>query len=305
MRDADIAMYLAKAGGKRQSVLFDAALHRDTVRDLDFRADLARAVRDGEFDVHYQPVVDLRSGVIRGAEALVRWRHPSRGVIGPSEFIAIAETTGDILVLGRWVLEHATASAARWPRGPAGDSLPVSVNVSAVQLADPTFPDTVTAALDSAGLPPARLILEITETAFVSLDVSLPALQRLSASGVQVAIDDFGTGHASLNQLARLPFDIIKIDHSFVTDLTDSRTAALVKTIVALASQFGASAVAEGIETEEERAQLIAMGCREGQGFYFGHPLAELDFVALLTPGAPTLSSQTAPLAIEPIRARF
>ncbi len=288
MRDADIAMYLAKTGGKHRSVRFDGARHRDTVRDLDYRVDLARAVRDREFELRYQPIVDLQSGVVGGAEALVRWRHPTRGLIHPSEFIAVAEATGDILGLGRWVLEEACARAADWPRGHARNAVSVSVNVSAVQLADPKFAAMVTAALASAGLPPERLILEITETAFVSLDVSLPVLRRLPATGVQLAIDDFGTGHASLNQLASLPFDIIKIDRSFVTRLSDSRTAALVETIVSLASRFGASAVAEGIEKEEERAQLLALGCRVGQGFYFGHPLAEPDFVTLLTDGAPS-----------------
>jgi EAL domain-containing protein (putative c-di-GMP-specific phosphodiesterase class I) len=285
MRDADIAMYLAKGAGKRQSILFDATRHRDTVRDLDYRVDLARAVRDREFELRYQPVVHLGSGVVRGAEALVRWRHPARGLIGPSEFIPVAEATGDIVELGRWVVQEACARAARWPRGHDGDALSVSVNVSAVQLADPAFTDTVAAALASAGLPAERLTLEITETAFVALDVSLPVLRRLSTMGVRLAIDDFGTGHASLNQLASLPFDVIKIDRSFVTRLSDHRTAALVETIVALASRLGATAIAEGIESENERARLLGLGCHEGQGFYFSHPLVERDFLTRLTSG--------------------
>jgi predicted signal transduction protein with EAL and GGDEF domain len=252
LRDADAALYRAKARGRGRSELFDAPMRAQAIA------------------LHYQPVVDLASGETLAHEALMRWRHPVRGAVSPGEFIPVAEESGLIVPLGRWALDEACAwAAALGPGGP-----PVSVNLSARQLANPTILDDVAVALEGSGLPAGRLWLELTETAlFEEADAPLPVLHELKAIGVQLVLDDFGTGYSSLAYLQRFPLDALKIDRAFVAEMTqDARAAALVEAIATMARSLGLTVVPEGIETEAQREALLALGCRYGQGFLFGRP---------------------------------
>jgi EAL domain-containing protein (putative c-di-GMP-specific phosphodiesterase class I) len=238
------------------------------VRDLD---------HDRDLHLVYQPIVDLRSGNLIGAEALLRWTHPTLGAIPPAVFISVAETSGAIIDIGRWVLRKACESAAQWGTFD-GRPIALSVNVSARQLESPAFVDDVIAALSDAGLEPQDLVLEVTETAVLENHAAaVGALTVLAERGVRIAIDDFGTGYATLTYLKQWPVDIIKIDRSFIAGLgIDEHDTAIVANVVNLGYALGVQVTAEGVETTEQRDQLIALGCTHGQGFLFGKPNEEL-----------------------------
>jgi diguanylate cyclase (GGDEF)-like protein/PAS domain S-box-containing protein len=274
LRDADVAMYMAKTLGKNQMVVFKAAMQQRVAKRLRLETQLRRAVELGQFELHYQPFQDLRSGRIVGAEALVRWRHPRRGLLAPSEFIPAAEETGLIVPLGRWILEDACAQASRW-RSLYGSAAPsVSVNLSPRQLQDPDLVASVSRTLSKAGLDGGALHVEITESLLMSdSDLASRKLAELRALGVGVAIDDFGTGYSSLAYLRRYPVDVLKIDQSFVAPLLEgARPAALVRSIIQLARALEVTTVAEGVENAEQAGILRHLGCHIAQGFFLCRP---------------------------------
>jgi diguanylate cyclase (GGDEF)-like protein/PAS domain S-box-containing protein len=270
VRDAEAAMYIAKQQGKGGYACFAPSMHEALVRKLEFTAELRAAVERAEFAVHYQPIVELADGRITGAEALVRWHHPTRGMVSPVEFIPVAEQTGLIVPLGRWVLEEACRQAARWQE--AG-FFKVNVNLSVRQLHEPGFLAEVVGALDRTGLPPRALCLEITETFLADEEGQGSALLgELKRVGVQLAIDDFGTGYSSLSRLQQYPLDTLKIPKPFVDGIAGGNTA-LARAIADLAGTLGLDVVAEGIETADQWAELRRLGCRYGQGFHFARPM--------------------------------
>jgi diguanylate cyclase (GGDEF)-like protein/PAS domain S-box-containing protein len=275
LRDADTAMYAAKRAGGNRVQMFTASLHGAAVRTHELETELRRAVRDNGLRLVYQPVVDLATGRVSGFEALVRWYHPQRGSIRPSEFVAVAEESELIVELGTWVLRRALTDAASWPRGGTVPTT-VAVNVSPRQLMTPGFPELVQALLAETGLPGDQLCLELTETALVGDVVPVvAALRALRDLDVRLAIDDFGTGHASLSYLTQFPVDTVKVDQSFVAGVaTDAGSAAIVGGVVAMAHAFGLRVVAEGAETPEQLAQLRRLGCEAAQGFILASPMA-------------------------------
>lgn len=279
LRCADAAMYHAKKGGERRYAVYTPSMGRRSAELVNLENDLRLAAARGELELHYQPKVDATTLKLVGAEALVRWRHPIHGMISPANFIPLAEETGLILSIGRWVLRRACRQLGRW-RARGFDLASVSVNVSALQFTDPTFAATVQAALDETGIDPARLDLEITETA-MSDDVerALNMLHTLKDMGVTLSIDDFGTGYSSLNYLKTMPIDTLKIDQSFVRDVVaDAKDAAIASTIITLAQNLGFTVVAEGVETEDQAVFLRDRGCHYLQGYWIARPLRVPDF---------------------------
>jgi diguanylate cyclase (GGDEF)-like protein/PAS domain S-box-containing protein len=270
LRDADTAMYHAKALGKSRHQVFDSSMHARARKLLQLEHDLRRAIDRREFRVHYQPIVRVDDRRISGFEALVRWEHPERGMVGPSEFIHLAEETGLVVPLGRAVLEEACRQAAAWQRS-SGDDLTVSVNLSVKQFGQPDLVEQVDGALRQSGLPSRLLKLEVTESMVMeNTDAAIALLRRLKALGVHIAIDDFGTGYSSLSYLLRLPADTLKIDRSFVSGTGDAgRNVSIVRTVVSLANSLGLGVVAEGVETEQQRALLEELGCPLAQGYLF------------------------------------
>ncbi|HEX7471824.1 MAG TPA: EAL domain-containing protein [Candidatus Limnocylindrales bacterium] len=284
MRDADVAMYQAKAHGKNRVEAYVAAMHGEVIRSYELGTELAHAIETGAFVLHFQPAVNLTSGAIVGAEALVRWNHPQRGLLGPHEFIPQAESSGLIHSLGRWILREACFAAVGWPTRLDGQRPAVSVNLAASQLLQPGIVEEVAEILAETGLPPRKLILEVTESALVDLDVARAALLRLRGLGVLLALDDFGTGYSALSYLARLPFDIVKIDQSFVAAIGQGRRVdALLAGILGLCDALELVTVAEGIEEGPQLDRLVALGCRIGQGYLFARPVPAAEFTALLT----------------------
>jgi len=287
-RRADLAMYRAKANGKAQSVVYDRSLDDAVGERLSLLGELRRARVEEEFVLHYQPVVDLQTGAVVGAEALLRWAHPTRGIVAPNDFVPIAEESGLIVPLGCWVLQEACNQLAAWRASePAAQALHMSVNVSARQLQATAFVDEVRAALAAAGLEPQALVLEITEAAVVHDPASAAEmLAALRSMGVGLVLDDFGTGYSSLAMLDALPFDGMKLDRTSVMRIGDSGGAVpLVRAIVDLGRALGLSLVAEGIENEHQLAELRRLGVREGQGFRFARPLPASGFEELLREG--------------------
>jgi EAL domain-containing protein (putative c-di-GMP-specific phosphodiesterase class I) len=258
-------------------------MHDAAVRRLRLKADLEHGLEAGQFHLLYQPIVDLASGAPIGLEALLRWNHPS-WMIGPAEFVPFAEETGMIIPLGRWVLEEACRHAVALDATPGGSGLDISVNVSAVQLARPAFPDEVAQVLRSTGLDPSRLIIELTESVLLDREgAPMTSLTRLHELGVRLAIDDFGTGYSSLSYLHDLPIDILKIDISFVAALDAGREApAVVRSIIRLAGTLGLHTIAEGIERPEQAGRLRALGADYGQGFHFASPLSAEELASYL-----------------------
>jgi diguanylate cyclase (GGDEF)-like protein/PAS domain S-box-containing protein len=275
LREAEIALYRAKADASDRVALFHPRMSASSMDRLELELDLRLAIERGELRVHYQPLVELRTGATLGHEALVRWEHPTRGLLGPLSFIPLAEETGLILAIDDIVLAEACRQARAWQRGAAHLAhLVVSINLSARQFARPDLAARVAAVLAETGLPPATLELEITESLAMSdaeaTGVTLRALHEL---GVRVALDDFGTGYSSLAYLSQLPLDVIKIDRSFVTGLHESpANLAIVRAVVGLAQGLGIAVTAEGIEREDQVAALRELGCDRGQGFLFAHP---------------------------------
>jgi diguanylate cyclase (GGDEF)-like protein/PAS domain S-box-containing protein len=277
LRNADLAMYRAKGEGKGRFEIYEAGMHALVVDRVALKADIRRAIDADEFEPHYQPIVDLASGRVTGVEALVRWRHPDRGLVSPGAFIPMAEETGLIIRIGSHVLHQACADAIRW-RQEFGDDAPahMSVNLSPRQIQDPGVVDDVADALIRSGLPPSALILEITESYLLAdTDSAARTLDRLKALGVRIALDDFGTGYSSLTHLDRFPVDVLKIDKSFVDQLAteEGKRTSLVGAIVSLGMMLGIQITAEGIEGPEQLASLRAMGCELGQGFHFARPM--------------------------------
>ena len=274
LRDADLALYRAKTDGKARSALFEPGLETAAVRRLDLENDLRHAIDAGEFRLFYQPIVQLVSGEPVGWEALVRWLHPQRGLVLPSEFIPVAEETGLIVRLGQWVLEEACRQSQRWQPHPGSRPLVMNVNLSGRQFQQPSLVDGVKRALDLAGVDPRSLKLEITESVVMqNVDAASATLGALAALGVGVAIDDFGTGYSSLAYLKRFPIQTLKIDRSFVNGIVeDLQDAAIVHSVVALATTLNLTVVAEGVETLSQQRRLIELGCDLGQGYLFGRP---------------------------------
>jgi diguanylate cyclase len=272
IRNSDAAMYHAKEMGRANYQFFTAEMNLAASRRLALESDLRRALGKDELRVHYQPVVDARTGRVSGHEALVRWQHPERGLVPPAEFIPLAEETGMILKLGEWVLRE----ACRWATFIGVErGLQIAVNLSARQFNDPKLVQIVAAALHETGLPARLLELEITETtAMQHTDIALGTLQRLKQLGVSVAIDDFGTGHSSLSYLKRFPVDRLKVDRSFTAEVPgDADQCAIVSAIVALAHALDIQVVGEGVETEAQREFLRNCGCDYLQGYLIGKPL--------------------------------
>ena len=275
LRNADIAMYRAKANGRACFEVFKSSM-RETVRGrLKMETELRRALDRGELRLHYQPQVDLRTARIVGLEALVRWEHPERGLVPPGSFIPIAEETGLILPIGRWVLETACRQAATWRHDPEiGFELVMAVNLSPRQFRHPRLVAEVGQVLAESGLEAAGLEIEITEgTAMGDADATVKTLEHLKGIGIRLAIDDFGTGYSSLSYLKRFPIDVLKVDRSFVAGLPANRgDAAIVRAVVGLTRALGLKAVAEGVETQDQLAELRGLGCDQGQGYFFGRP---------------------------------
>jgi EAL domain-containing protein (putative c-di-GMP-specific phosphodiesterase class I) len=262
--------------------VFVPEMHAEAVRRIELEADIRRALAAEEFSLEYQPVLDLRSGEVTAVEALLRWHHPRRGWVPPSEVIPVAEESGLIVPLGRWILEEACRQVARWRR--AGHALDIAVNISARQLAAPGLADSVAAVLRNTGLPATSLTLEITEHVIVdSEDRTLGKLDLLREMGVRLAIDDFGTGYSSLSYLQRLPVDVLKIDRSYVSGLgcKDDLTS-LTATIIRLGRELALEIIAEGIEEPVQSEELLRLGCTLGQGYLYAEPLPPAELVRYL-----------------------
>ncbi len=282
LRDADIAMYQAKALGKARHQVFDTSMRVQAVSLLQTESDLRRAIERQEFQVHYQPIVLLETSELTGFEALVRWQHPDRGSVSPAEFIPVAEETGLIVPIGRWVLCEACRQVRAWqlayPRFREGDlaePLTISVNLSGKQFLQPDLLLQISQVLQETGLAADSLKLEITESVIIEQTESTTTiLSQLKALGIHLYIDDFGTGYSSLSRLHRFPIDRLKIDRSFVSQMeVDSENLEIVRTIVTLAHNLGIDVTAEGVETAEQLAQLQALGCEYGQGYFFSKPV--------------------------------
>jgi len=278
VKRADAAMYQAKAAGRSAVRFYDPALQASILANTELEADLRRGLRAQEFVLHYQLQVDAH-GTPLGAEALVRWQHPQRGLVSPGQFIAVAEETGLILPLGQWVLDSACQQLVRWSLVPERAHWVMAVNVSAMQFAQDHFVDSVTMALNLSGACPARLKLELTESMLVgNVDEVIAKMRSLKALGVSFSLDDFGTGYSSLMYLKRLPMDQLKIDQSFVRNLlNDPDDAVISRTIVSLAHNLGKHVIAEGVETPDQYKALLAMGCDTFQGYLFARPCAPED----------------------------
>ena len=303
LRAADVAMYRAKRKGKGRFEFFEQGMHLEAIERLDLKTDLQVALERGQFELNYQPIVDMQDEKVRGVEALIRWNHPTRGYVMPDRFIQLAEQTGQIVPIGRWVLGEACNQVMRWRREhPETAPRHVAVNLSVRQLHDPKLLEDVADALYASGLEPEALTLEITESMLIEeTDRGSRALDQLKAMKVKVAIDDFGTGYSSLSYLKRFPVDTIKIDKSFVAEMETSHTsAALVKAVVDLAHNLGVATVAEGIENSDQKAQIQQLGCTYGQGFHFARPMSAGDIDAKLNEARQTAHNRrNAPLDVE------
>jgi len=276
LRNADTAMYYAKTRGKARLEIFDEGMRGRALARMELESDLRSAIDENNFLVYYQPEVSLTTGRVVGYEALVRWKHPVRGIVMPGEFLPVAEETGLIVPLGRWVMREACRQMSEWQRNhPQLPPLTISVNASSRELADPDLVPNVARILRETGLDPKSLRIEVTESSIVEdHDRTASTLRRLRELDVSLEIDDFGTGYSSLSRLHEYPFSTVKIDRSFVKDLdTEPESLHLVETILRLAQGLGLSVVAEGIETREQLVKLASLGCGYGQGYYFSRPV--------------------------------
>lgn len=280
-KSADMAMYLAKGNGKNNFQFYSAELHEIINRRVNVESELSSAIVKEQLQLFYQPKVDLYTGEITGMEALLRWEHPELGFISPEEFIPLAEETGKIVAIGEWVLKTACRQNKLWQnKGLA--PLCVSINVSARQFEHSDFVSTVSKALDETGLSPQYLELEITESIIQNVNESKEVLNRLKSIGVKMSIDDFGTGYSSLYVLRELPIDVIKIDKSFIDDLSDSKNLSMIKTIIDLGLNLNLHVLAEGIEHEYQVKNLVEHGCSSGQGYLFSKPVSVNHFETFL-----------------------
>ena len=276
LRNADTAMYYAKAHGRGRFEIFEQSMRERATARMEIEADLKKAINAHEFVLHYQPKVSLADQRITGFEALVRWNHPRRGLLYPSEFISVAEETGLIAPLGLWILHEACRQMAAWHKSMIRRrALSISVNISFKQLAEASLADDIERILAETGLDPATLTLEITESSIMeNARMAIATLRRFKELNISLEIDDFGTGYSSLSYLRQLPFDTVKIDRSFVKEMgTSDDTSEIVSTILQLARSLNMDVVAEGVETKDQLARLTAMGCYSGQGYYFSKPV--------------------------------
>jgi diguanylate cyclase (GGDEF)-like protein len=282
LRNADLALYRAKGDGRGTFRFFEPAMDLQMQTRRIMERDLRKALPAGEFELYYQPVVNLKSSEISGFEALIRWNHPDKGIVSPAAFIPLAEEIGFIVPIGEWVVRQACATAAQWP----GD-LHVAVNISAAQFRSPGLMQVIVGALATSGLHPTRLEIEITETVLLhNKEATLAVLHQLRALGIRIAMDDFGTGYSSLTYLQCFPFDKIKIDRSFVKDITESTGSLnIVRAVAALAHGMGMTATAEGVETREQLDRITSEGCTEMQGFLFSKPLPAPEIERLFLSG--------------------
>ena len=281
LRNADLALYRAKGDGRGTFRFFEPAMDLQMQTRRIMEQDLRKALPAGEFELYYQPVVNLASNEISGFEALIRWNHPEEGMVAPAAFIPLAEEIGFIVPLGEWVIRQACATAAQWP----GD-LHVAVNISAAQFRSPGLMQVIVGALAASGLSPTRLEIEITETVLLqNRETTLAVLHQLRALGIRIAMDDFGTGYSSLTYLQCFPFDKIKIDRSFVKDITENTGSLnIVRAVAALANGMGMTATAEGVETAEQLDRITSEGCTEMQGYLFSRPLPAAEIERLFLP---------------------
>jgi diguanylate cyclase (GGDEF)-like protein len=279
LKQADLAMYQAKAGGRSTMRFFSSEMQTVMLHRIALEADIRKGLVRREFALYFQPQVDVDSHVV-GAEALLRWNHPLDGVVTPSGFIGLAEDTGLIRPLGLWVLEEGCHQLERWANDSARSHLTLAINVSAHQFNDARFVDQLLDVLARTGANPNRLKLELTESMLVSnVDEVAAKMFALKARGVGFSLDDFGTGYSSLSYLKRLPLDQLKIDQGFVRDiLVDPNDAAIAKMVLALAKSMGLAVIAEGVETQAQREYLYRIGCRAYQGYLYGHPMTIADF---------------------------
>jgi diguanylate cyclase (GGDEF)-like protein len=282
LRNADLALYRAKGDGRGTFRFFEPAMDLQMQTRRIIERDLRKALPAGEFELYYQPVVNLKSSEISGFEALIRWNHPDKGIVSPATFIPLAEEIGFIVPIGEWVIRQACATAAQWP----GD-FHVAVNISAAQFRSPGLMQVIVGALATSGLHPTRLEIEITETVLLhNKEATLAVLHQLRSLGVRIAMDDFGTGYSSLTYLQCFPFDKIKIDRSFVKDITESTGSLnIVRAVAALAHGMGMTATAEGVETKEQLDRIASEGCTEMQGFLFSKPLPAREIERLFLSG--------------------
>ncbi|HEY3029447.1 MAG TPA: EAL domain-containing protein, partial [Bradyrhizobium sp.] len=282
LRNADLALYRAKGDGRSTFRFFEPAMDQQMQARRIMEQDLRKALAAGEFELYYQPVVNLASNEISGFEALIRWNHPEKGMVAPATFIPLAEEIGFIVPIGEWVIRQACTTAAQWP----GD-LHVAVNISAVQFRSPGLMQVIVGALAASGLHPTRLEIEITETVLLqNKETTLELLHQLRALGVRIAMDDFGTGYSSLTYLQCFPFDKIKIDRSFVKDITENTGSLnIVRAVAALANGMGMTATAEGVETSEQLDKITSEGCTEMQGYLFSKPLPAAEIERLFLSG--------------------
>ena len=282
LRNADLALYRAKGDGRGTFRFFQPAMDLQMQTRRIMEQDLRKALPAGEFELYYQPVVNLESNQITGFEALIRWNHPTQGMVAPVSFIPLAEEIGFIVPLGEWVIRQACTTAARWP-----EDIHVAVNISAVQFRNPGLMQVIVGALAASGLHPTRLEIEITETVLLqNREATLAVLHQLRALGIRIAMDDFGTGYSSLTYLQCFPFDKIKIDRSFVKDITENTGSLnIVRAVAALANGMGMTATAEGVETREQLDTIKSEGCTEMQGFLFSRPLPAHEIERLFLSG--------------------
>ncbi|WP_395725504.1 putative bifunctional diguanylate cyclase/phosphodiesterase [Nakamurella sp.] len=293
LRDADTAMYAAKASGKGTVQVFRPEMHHAARARLQIASELGSAVAQDQLRLMYQPIVDLRSGVPVGAEALVRWQHPTRGLLQPVDFIGVAESSGHIVDIGHWVLRTAIAELEHWPDRPSRESFKVHVNLLPVEVRWPGLAELVADTLREHAVPAGQLVLEISETGLMTGDIGdLEALLALRRLGSAIAIDDFGTGYSSISYLRRLPIDSVKVDQSLIADITtDPTQVRFVGAILQLIEAAGLAAVVEGIESVEQMNRLTELGCRYGQGFLFGRPVPWSAIMSsLLGPTRPAVS---------------
>jgi diguanylate cyclase (GGDEF)-like protein len=278
-KNADIALYRAKTAARNNYCFYEAGMDTAVETRMRLELEMREAVMCDGFALHYQPVLRLSEDRIVGFEALMRWPHPTRGMIAPDEFIPLAEESGLIVPLGSWALHEACSEAASWP-----GEFTVAVNVSAVQFQRPGLEQSVLSALEASGLAPHRLVLEITESVLVQdAEAVIVCLHRLRNLGVRIALDDFGTGYSSLSYLRRFPFDKIKIDRTFIREIGDPGAAAIVRAVVGIATQLGATVTAEGVETSAQLEQVRREGCMDVQGYLISPPLPEKQAIAFVT----------------------
>jgi len=279
MKNADLALYRAKADGRGTWRFYDPEMDEKLQDRRALQADLRQALLRSEFFVEFQPIIDLATSRIIAAEALVRWRHPARGLLSPTGFIALAEEAGLIAPIGAWVLREACRAAAGWP-----DHMRVAVNLSPMQFRDTGVLDMIDGVLAQTGLDPSRLELEITENTVLETNTfTVDALWKLHGNGVRIALDDFGTGYSSLSYLRRFPFDKIKIDRSFIKDLgREKDDSSIILAIIGLADSMNMVVTAEGVETAEQAALLTSYGCAQAQGFLFCQPMSAIDLAHLI-----------------------